>query len=517
MNLRQSLRMNSLLQLVAVLVIVVLANQLGVKHFARLDLTEDRVHTLSQQARGLIGGLERPLLVRVFFTQGLEAPYNNHERILTDKLAEFRAWSHGRMEVQVTDPTGDKDMEEEAARYGIQPIQYRYRSANRQELKQVYMGVALIYGDRQDVLPAVTQVQTIEYDLARSIKALINAEERKKVGFVTGHEEPDLLTGRGPVETLRNRILENHDLVALDLAADGLPEDLDAMLVIGPQKPLSLREQYLVDQYLMGGGPVAIFVTNFKPDMRSFRALSVYHGLEAQLGHYGFQVDRDLVVDRKSNGQMRFPIRQGQYIVQQPINYPLIPKTTDLSTSSLVVRDLDVMMFPFVSSIIPVSPNPHGATVDVLARSTPESGRIPHVQRIDPPAYRMRDPAETQGAFPLLVSARGSFTSFFADKAIPDPQPGDEEARIRESGSTRLVVAGSADFVANNLTFMQNLVDWMVEDHALVAIRSKTVQIPALDPPESQALQIAKAINLLGPAGLLVLIGLIRLFRRRAS
>lgn len=514
MGLRRLLRLNSVFQLIAVLVIVVLVNLLGQKHFSRLDLTEDRIHTLSAQARILAGRIDKPLLIKVFFTQGLEAPYNNHEQILVDKLNEFRAWSNGRIEVQVTDPTGVKDLEREAARYGIQPIQYRYRSADRQELKQVYMGVALIYGDRQDVMPAVTQVQTIEYDVARSIKALMNQEDRKQVGYVTGHEEPDLLTGRGPVETLRNRILENHDLVAIDLTKP-LPEELDALLIIGPQQPLGLREQYAVDQYLMGGGPVAVFVTNFKPDIRTGRALPIYHGLEALLGHYGFKVDRDLVADRKSNGQMRWPVRIGNQIVQQPINYPLIPKTTDLSKDSLVVRDLDTMMFPFVSSVTPLEPNPHGVDVQILARSTPESGRIPHVQRVDPGAYRLRDPAETQGAFPLLVSARGSFTSYFADKAIPDPQPGDDEARIRESGTTRLVVAGSADFVANNLTFMQNLVDWMVEDGSLVAIRSKTVQVPSLEHQEPRTLQVAKAINLLGPAGLLVLFSVFRLVRRR--
>ncbi len=517
MELRRVLRLNSVLQMGAVLAIVVFANSLAARHFARLDLTEDRVHTLSQQAKALVGRLDKPLLVKVFFTDGLEAPYNNHERILTDKLDEFRAWSNGRMEVQVIDPTGIKDLEEEARRYGIAPIQYRYRSQDRQELRQVYMGAALIYGDRQDVLPAITQVQTIEYDLARSIKALMADEGRNKVGYVTGHDEPDLLTGRGPVETLRDRILENHDLVSVDLAADGLPEDLDALLVIGPQKPLSLREQYLVDQFLMTGKSVAVFVTNYKPDLRTGRALPIYHGLEALLGHYGFTVNRDLVADRKSNGQMRFPVRQGRYVTQIPINYPLIPKTTELSEDSLIVRDLDVMMFPFVSSVDLVEPNPHGATTMVLARSTGESGRIPHVQSIHPNSYKIRDPAETQGSWPLLATGRGSFTSFFADKPIPDPQPGDDEARIRESGPTRLVVAGSADFVANNLTFMQNLVDWAVEDGSLVSIRSKSVQIPALEPIEPDELWRIKLFNLLGPSLMLVLFGVLRRFRREVT
>ncbi len=517
MDIRRVYRLNSLFQMVAVLVIVVLANLLGTRHFTRLDLTEDRVHTLSQQAKALVGRLDKPLLVKVFFTAELEAPYNNHEQILTDKLHEFRAWSKGWMEVEVIDPTGVKDLEEEARRYGIAPIQYRYRSQDRQELKQVYMGAALVYGDRQDVMPAITQVQTIEYDIARSIKALMAEEGRKKVGYLVGHEEPDLLTGRGPVETLRDRILENHDLVAVDLVNEGLPEELDALMVIGPQKPLSLREQYLVDQFLMDGNPVAVFVTNYKPDLRTGRALPVYHGLEALLGHYGFTVNRDLVVDRKSNGQMRFPIRQGRYVTQIPINYPLIPKTTLLSADSLIVRDLDVMMFPFVSSVDIVEPSPHGATTQVLARSTEESGRIPHVQSIHPNSYQRRDPAETQGSWPLLASGRGSFTSFFADRPIPDPQPGDDEARIRESAPTRLVVAGSADFVANNLTFMQNLVDWAVEDGTLVAIRSKSIQVPALEPIDPDEVNRVKLFNLLGPSLLLVLVAVARRFRREVA
>jgi hypothetical protein len=79
MDLRRNLRMNSGVQLVAVVVICVLLNILAVQRFSRLDLTQDRVHTLSQAGRALMGRLERPLIVKVWFTRGLEAPYNNHE------------------------------------------------------------------------------------------------------------------------------------------------------------------------------------------------------------------------------------------------------------------------------------------------------------------------------------------------------------------------------------------------------------------------------------------------------
>ena len=65
----------------------------------------------------------------------------------------------------------------------------------------------------------------------------------------------------------------------------------------------------------MRGGALGVFATNTKPDMRTLRAQSVYHGLDGLLGHYGVRLNRDLVVDRKQNGVMNFPVRQGKAFV----------------------------------------------------------------------------------------------------------------------------------------------------------------------------------------------------------
>ena len=136
MQLRRVLSINSWLQLALVLVIVIFANVLGSRYFSRLDLTTDRIHSLSHASRVLA---ER-LIVKVYFTQGLEAPYNNHEQVLVDKLEEFRAWSHGRMELSVVDPSGSEELQDEARRLGITPIPYSFRSQSRSELRQVAEG-----------------------------------------------------------------------------------------------------------------------------------------------------------------------------------------------------------------------------------------------------------------------------------------------------------------------------------------------------------------------------------------
>src|SRR4029453_14204205 len=99
MDARRNLLANAWAQMALVLVIVVLANVLAVRHFWRLDLTSHRLYSLDEASKQLAGSLDRPLVAKVYFTRGLEAPYNNHERIVRDKLEEFQAYAGGRMQI----------------------------------------------------------------------------------------------------------------------------------------------------------------------------------------------------------------------------------------------------------------------------------------------------------------------------------------------------------------------------------------------------------------------------------
>ncbi len=519
MDLRRSLLANAWAQLLLVVGIVITANMWSSGTFARLDLTAERVYSLDLATRALLYRLDKPLLAKVYFTKGLQTPYNNHEQILLDKLEDFRAYSKGLMDIEVADPTGIKELTEEAQRFGIEPIQYRYRSSQVTELKKVYMGVALVYGDRQEVLPAVTVTETLEYELARAVKRLISEEGPRTVGWTLGNGEPNLLTGGGPLERIRNSLTEEYNLQGVDPnGPDGIPEDVDALFVVGPQKPFSPRAQYEVDQFLMRGGALAMFITNTKPDMRTMQPQSVVHNLEATLGKYGVQINRDIVVDRARNGQMNFPVRQGRYMVRMPVNYPLIPRVNVTAVDHPTVRGVDTMLFPFASSIELANPLPGDLESVVLAQSTEASGRIRGIRTIDPQAYKIVAPGEERGEWPVLVALSGTFESAFANRAVPPRPDGTEDdgaGRIRESAPTRLVAAGSADFVANNVAFMLNLVDWLVQDETLVSIRAKQVRVPQLDPIEPGEARLAKAANLLTGPVLLFLFGLIRWMSRR--
>jgi gliding-associated putative ABC transporter substrate-binding component GldG len=527
---RKNLLANSWLQLALVMLIVVLANLYGVDHFGRLDLTRDRLHSLDESSKALMASLDRPLVVKAYLSGGLSAPYNNHAQLIQDKLDEFQAYSGGRMKISVVDPTTDADLAKEAQKYGLTPLEQTVNEANRSELRRIWLGAVLLYGDRQEVLPALSDLSSLEYDLASAIHRLsVKVKDRPVLAWSTGSGEPDLTKPEGPLRDLMDNLAKKFTLAPIPLGgAGGIPEQVDALLVIGPQKALSDRAVYQIDQFILRGGAAALFVTHTRPDLRTYRPTTVSAGLEPLLGHYGVQVNRDIVLDRVNNGVMRFPMRVQGKSTMREVNYALIPESSDLSRRNVLVSGLKTMLFPFASSLQVADDLAVGVDAEVLARTSVSSGSIQALKTVDPTQMSALFPDEKRGPFPVLVALTGSFRSFFETRPVPPPDPDapattdddqpEEPAQLIEGSPTRLVIAGSSDFVANNPAFMLNLCDWLVQDESLIGIRSKIATLPTLT-ATTPAEQLGwKAFNLLVGPVVLMSFGLLRQlwFRRRA-
>ena len=510
------LRLDNWLQLFLVIGIIILINSLSAQYFFRVDLTKDNLHSLELSTRALVWKLDKPLYAKVYFTGNLQNPYNNHETIVLEKLEELQAYSKGWLKIERLDPTNRKELEAQAKGFGIDPINYSYKSRTSKELKKVFMGVALVYGDRQEAIPAITRVETLEYDIARALRRLISEEQEKSIiGLTTGHGEPDIIGGQGPLEALRLRLEENYTLKTVTLGTDEeVPDDVDILWVVGPQRAFTVRALYQLDQFIMQGGAAGIFLSGTKPNLRTLQAEPIYHGLEGLLAHYGIQVNRDVIVDRVHNGEMAFPVRQGKLVRQVQISYPLIPRANDIKKDLPVMRGLESMLVPFVSSVELQDPLPVQVEGEVWASSSKESGKIVGLLTINPQAFLQRALGEMIGSYPVLVQLNGTWTSFFADKTPPNPN---DIAKITQGAPARIVVGGSADMVANNLPFMLNLADWLVEDEALINIRSKIIQLPKMEAAEEGTEQRYKLFNLLTGSILILLFGGIRMIIRKRS
>lgn len=530
MSARRNLLANATLQMLLVVVIVGLANLVAAQHPLHVDLTADQRNSLDPSTKALLGRLERPLVVKAYFTAGLQAPFSQHERAVRDMLEEMATYANGRLRVQVIDPADDADRVKEAQALGLQQLEYTVREADRAELRKVWMGAALLYGDRQAVLPVLSDLSTLEYDLAASLQRLVSPTEGPVVvGYTVGRGEPDLGKVEGPIRGMMEQLARRYVLRSVQLGGAGaVPEDVRALLVVGPQRTMTDRALYQIDQFVMRGGAAGLFLTNTRPDLQNMRTARVAGGLEPLVGHYGVRVNRDLVIDRVQNGSMRFPVRSGAATGFREINYPLLPRATDLDRSSPVVKGLDELLFPFAASLAVADVLPAGVEARVLARSSAAAGSVPSVPSPNPNDLKNVLPDEKRGPFPMLVSLTGPQRSFFETRPAPPADPEapatneadpSEPARIAEGASARILVSGSADFVANNTAFMLNLVDWLAQDEALIGIRSKRAELAPLAPTTtSEQLAWRLATMLVGPLAL-AMVGLSRAgwLRRRAA
>lgn len=511
---RRILLANSHLQMLLTLVIVLLANALAAQHIVRVDLSDAKLYSLDAGSKAVVQRLDRPITARVYFTPGLGAPYQNHRQFVVDKLNEFAAYSQGRMTVEVLDPAASRALTEAATGFGLQQLDYTYREQDRSELRKIWMGAVLIYGDRHEVLPSITALDGLEYQLASAFQRLATKrDDLKTLGWTVGHGEPDFRTEQGPVRTLTSELGKKFILRALPLGGAGsVPEEVDAVLVVGPQRPMSERALFQLDQFVMRGGALAAFVTNTRPDLKSMRPLRVSGGLEPLLGNFGVQVNRDLVLDRVQNGQMRFPVRAAGGQGYRELNFALIPKALELSPESVVVSGLDSITFPFASTISLAEDLPVGAQALALARSSASSGVVAKLETLDPVKLQNVLSSEKRGPFILMAQVKGAFRSFFETRGTPMPDPDfpnitsgnpdddgaapAESPMIIEGGQTRLIVAGSADVVASNIPLLLNIADWLVADEALLGIRGKVGAIPSLRPTHTGERTLGRVVVL---------------------
>ena len=84
----QGLKVRSL-RTVLYLAVVVLINVVGLSQYVRVDLTEDKMYSLSEVSKQAVSSLAEPLTIKAFFSKDLPPPYNTTERYLRDLLSEY--------------------------------------------------------------------------------------------------------------------------------------------------------------------------------------------------------------------------------------------------------------------------------------------------------------------------------------------------------------------------------------------------------------------------------------------
>ena len=511
--------MRSWTTLALIAAILVVLNLISVNLFTRLDLTEGRVFSLSPATVKVLRNLDDRLIAKMYFTKDLPPPYNGYARYLKDQLEEYQAYAKGKLKLEMIDPA-EEGKEMEAQRYGVPPLQVNAMENDKIEIKKVYMGLVLLFEDRKEVIPVVQNISGSEYDLTSAIRRL-TSRFLPSVGYLTGQEGPDLDQDL----TYLNQALGRQYRVRRINLSEGnpIPADVGVLIILGPNKEFSEVEEYALDQFLMRGGKLAVLLNHIQVDVQRGSVEKQNLGIEDLLKNYGIDIQDNLVTDLQCN---RVAISQQQqgFIYQNVVSYPFFPAATDFDENNMMVKNLGTVSFYFVSSLDPAtSGSGNKVQFDPLIRSSKNSG----IQSIPCDVNPYRKFSQTdfrQSNLTLAATLQGSFPSYFAGKEKPSlpSEASFPESTLYSSPPTRMVVVGDADWVTDqniqgtdNLTFFLNMVDWLSQDEALIAIRSKQISARPLMETSVGTKRLVKYGNTLGLPFLVIVFGVARWQVRR--
>ena len=512
-----------------------------------------------QSVDAVLAAMDEPVQLTVLITPGSLPEWLAEAPATIAKVAgEIAAGSDGKFTYEIIDPDAagsPVNREQLWDRFGLQPVAVSLFSD-----QTYYLHMVLQIGDADQLLyPTGTLSEadvrtTIESALKRASTGVL-----KVVGIWTPPAQPtqDMF---GQIQeplsswlTVPEYLRENYEVRSIDLTQE-VPADVDVLVVIAPQG-MSDRERFTIDQYLMRGGAVVVAAGNYGITLDQFAgglALQPLDGsLRDMLAHYGIDVQESLVMDPQNE---RFPVpvmRQvGAFQVQeiQAIDYPFFVdiRPEGMDRQSPVVSNLAAVTLNWASPLVVDEAANTERQVDVLLRSSEQSWSQTDTN-IQPnfelyPELGFASQAEGQ-SYPLAVAVQGVFESFFKGKPVPAVEPvgqavegsalSEPAAGVIEasSESARLVVIGSAEFVddvvfsisaslsrdryLNTLQFVQNVVDWSVEDLDLLGIRSRGTASRILSPMTENEQSVWEGANYGVALLALVAIGVVWSVRRR--
>ncbi len=248
-----------ILALVALFAVNIFANE--ALDTVRLDLTERKLFTLSDNTREVLSSIDEPITLRLYFSEELGkrnpdyATYFDRVRAL---LEQYRSISRGKIRLEFHNPEPFTPAEDRAVAYGMEGIPVN----NAGDMG--YFGLAGTNStDKDEVIPFLSPAREVflEYDLTRLVYALIHPE-RKVVGVIStlpvhGRFAPPY--GTTPRWAVINQINQLFAVRPLPADTREIPPDVDVLMVIHP-KGLTDPTLYAIDQFVLRGGRALVFV-----------------------------------------------------------------------------------------------------------------------------------------------------------------------------------------------------------------------------------------------------------------
>ena len=421
----------------------------------RLDLTEQRLFTLSEGTRNIIDAIDEPVTLRLYVSRSLASrlpSISGYVARVRDLLQEYEYAADGKIILTVIDPEPFSEEEDRAVAYGLSGLPLLDGEST------FYFGlVGTNTLDDQEVIPRFTpdREEFLEYDLTKMIHTLAQAE-RPVIGLLSGlpldgQNQQAMMMGQPPQPWLiLERMEELFEVRHLSpLSLERVEEDVDVLMVVHPKR-LSDTVRYAIDQFVLGGGHTLVFVdpnaeADMNPTVPGLPPLPGKSELEDLLAAWGLELDTTVTVgDMQIGADVQAQIGDRVATIRYPM-WMNVPSPL-LNREDVVTAELGNLTFGTAGALVTVPEA--GPTVSPLAMTTPSGAGLVETEMVGPMAdieRLVRDFRPDGTSYVLAARIGGKAASAFPDgPPLPDTadegagegeDPGEGEGAGAESGA----------------------------------------------------------------------------------
>ena len=505
------------------LLLLLVINYIAQQWHSRIDLTQDKRYTLSETTRKTLSQIQQPLVIDVLLKGNIPTEFKKLQTEAVQLLEEYTA-ANDHLIVNFVNPLEDEPNAEAAIQNlinnGLQPLQIAQTEAGKSSVEYIFPWAVISDGKRVekvrlfiDKLGTTDQervqnsVQRLEYNLTDALHKF-TVKKQKKIAILRSNGTLEDVYLYDFLKTAREYyFIAPFTLDSVATNAEKTLKDLekfDLLLVAKPTSPFSDEQKQVIDQYIMNGGRVLWLIDQVNvslEDMYKTGGVTMAMPLDLNLTdmffQYGFRLNYTLINDLYFS---EIVVATGDGSQSRYMNIPWVYNPMVLSSNNhLINSNLDVVRLQFANGIDTLK---NGVKKTVLLSSSPFSkadGTPREINlRIDPKA--MNKELYKKGNIPLAVLLEGEFKSMYKDRVRPLELK--ENATL--SRPTKMIVVSDGDIIKNdfdgqhkmplelgfdrwtskyydNKAFLQNAMNYLLDDTEFLTLRNKKVQLAFLD------------------------------------
>jgi ABC-2 type transport system permease protein len=539
-----------------IIVIVAAVNFLASVFHKRIDLTDEKRFTISAPVKKILKNLDDVVEVNIFLKGELPAGFKKLSASAQDLLQEFKEYSNGKVHYKLISPDEkmpgtERTYGDTLASLGLIAINLKVQLKAGEQSQYIYPAAIVYYKNKLqpvNLYPGTKAVITppelnsaealLEFNFADAIDKIIE-NKKPMIAYSVGNGEP---TGANTYDLVENVLRKNYSLFTMDLEKEHvIPDTFKLLMIVKPKLGFSDAEKLKIDQFVMHGGKLLCFVDRLEAEMDSLQIKNQVVAYERNLHledlffRYGVRINPDLLMDLQCdflpfnvNGKDQFEFLHWNYFpLFESKQNSVINKNLGL-VAGRFVNSMDTVSAPGIKKTILLSSSVNSRTIETPALISGDENRNSPIDA----AYNKKNIAAG-------VLLEGKFTSLFKNRigqASMDSLARFGSPFVTENiNSNKMIIVSDGDIVLNgmfkgeplpmgvnsytvgsqyeyqfaNKQFVENCLDYLINDAGLSEAKAKDYTLRLLDPKKTaDQRDFWQILNLALPVLLIFIFGL---------